>query len=74
MKIRFNKEKLKSLREEQKYTQSALADETGLSTRYIRGLELGTKKRPAAEVVCKIAFALDTSMDELLSVVPDDAK
>ena len=58
-------EKLKLLRDEKKITQIRLATELGVSQETISGYEIG-KAVPPADMLIKLANALNTSVDYLL--------
>lgn len=63
-------ENIKKYRKEKKLTQKQLAVLCDISTSYVQQLELGQKENPSIEILTKIATALETSVESLLT--PDD--
>lgn len=63
-------ERLKRLREEKNMTQVRLAIELGVSQETISGYEIG-KAVPPADMLVKLADALDTSVDYILGRTDD---
>jgi len=61
------KERLRELRIEANLTQAELAERAGVSTRTIQNYELGTRKPVHMEMVQKLAAALGTTTEYLLS-------
>lgn len=59
------KNKIKETRKEQGLTLIQLAQNTGISAGYICHLEKGTRKNPSAQMMEKIALALNKSVYEL---------
>ena len=59
------KNKIKETRVKQGLTLMKLAEITGISTGYICHLEKGTRKNPSAQMMEKIAIALNKSVYEL---------
>lgn|GEM_PF-1330958 len=62
--MKFYGNKIKEIREFKGITQLKLADITGISNVYISKLELGKKENPSAQILNKIANALDVSVNE----------
>ena len=56
--------RIRELRKNSKFTQSDLAEATGLSTNFIALIEQG-KRSPSIETLDKIAKALKVTLDEL---------
>lgn len=65
-------ERICSVRKARGMTREALADKSGISGKFLYEIELG-KKRFSAEILCRIATALDVSCDYIMSgkLVPD---
>lgn len=63
-------ERLRQLREEKKLTQLALAMKVDASQETISGYEIG-KAMPPADMLVKLANALNTSVDFLLGITDD---
>lgn len=59
------KNKIKETRKEQGTTLMELAKITGISAGYICHLEKGTRKNPSAQMMEKIAKALNKSVQEV---------
>ena len=59
------KNKIKEIRKEQGLTLIELAEITGISVGYICHLEKGTRKNPSAQMMEKIALALNKSVHEV---------
>lgn len=65
-------ERLKNLRREKGLTQKALADKIGIHVLTVQQYELG-KRSPQADIIIKLAEALDVSTDFLLTGKTNDA-
>ncbi len=61
----FHYERIKQERLKRKWTQEELAYNCGSSDRYIRDLENGRKLHPSADMICRIASALEIPMETL---------
>jgi transcriptional regulator with XRE-family HTH domain len=59
---------VRSLREEQGFSQEELGFECGLHRTYISGIERGVRN-PSILIVQKIALSLSASPDQLLAVI-----
>ena len=59
------KNKIKETRKKQGLTLMGLAKKTGISAGYICHLEKGTRKNPSAQMMEKIASALNKSVQEV---------
>lgn len=59
------KNKIKETRKEQGITLMKLSNITGISAGYICHLEKGTRKNPSAQMMEKIASALNKSVQEV---------
>ena len=59
------KNKIKETRNKQGITLIEIAEVTGISAGYICHLEKGTRKNPSAQIMEKIAKALNKSVQEL---------
>ena len=59
-------EKIKQLREKKEWSLNKLAEEAGISKAYLSQLENNVSKQPSAEILLKIASALDTTIADLL--------
>jgi transcriptional regulator with XRE-family HTH domain len=70
MQAEFNRKKLKEVREENNLTQEQLAELSEISDRHLRNLETASTK-PSAEVLCRISYVLDVSMDDLMTIHND---
>ena len=66
MTVTLNREKLRARRREKALTQEKLAEQSGLSDRYIRSLE-GEASQPSASVLYRISQALEVPMDDLMT-------
>lgn len=62
------KDRLRQLRLQKDWTQTRLAEETGLSRQTINYIERGRTTNPAGQILAKLAVALDTTMEELMGV------
>ena len=72
MLVYFNGERLRKTRKEQNMPQAELANRAGTTIRYVRALEKGKKRKPSAELVCKLAIALDVPMEMLMQIQPEE--
>ena len=61
----INTERIKQLLSEKQLTEYRLAKNIGTSTAHMSRLMTGDIKDPRFELVCKIADALDITVDEL---------
>lgn len=68
--VTLNRKKLRARRRGKKLTQERLAEESGLSDRYIRSLECEAAQ-PSASVLYRLSLALEVPMDELIAVTID---
>ncbi|WLR44427.1 helix-turn-helix transcriptional regulator (plasmid) [Bacillus carboniphilus] len=66
----FSKERLKALREKNKYSSTQLADKVGVHKSSISAFEVG-KRKPSLHVLTKLAVALNTTTD-YLTMMRDD--
>lgn len=57
--------RVKELRQQQRMTQVDLAKKAGISPSYISKLEADRYRRPSAEVLLKLASALNVAVEEL---------
>ena len=67
MQAEFNRKKLRAIREENNLTQEELAELSDISDRHLRKLETASTN-PSADVLCRISYALDVAMDELMTI------
>ena len=58
------------LREAGKLTQEQVAEDAGVSWRYLQELEAGKGTNPSLTVLCGLKTALGCSWDELLAGMP----
>ena len=58
------------LREAGKLTQEQVAENAGVSWRYLQELEAGKGTNPSLTVLCGLKTALNCSWDELLAGMP----
>lgn len=72
MLARFDGAKLREIREQQGIPQAELAARAGTSIRYVRALEKGRKRKPSAELLYKLAIALDVSMETFMQHQPEE--
>lgn len=70
---KFDAQKLRKIRKEQKMTQSSLAEKANSTDRYIRDLESGRKNNPSAILLCQMSGALGVQMDDLMDIRGDDS-
>lgn len=68
MLAKFNGTKLREVREQKDMPQAELAAKAGASIRYVRALERGKKRNPSAELLCKLAIALDVPMETFMQI------
>ena len=69
--VTLNRKKLRARRREKELTQEKLAEESGLSDRYIRSLESETAQ-PSAPALYRLSLALEVPMDELMTAAVDE--
>ena len=69
--VTLNRKKLRARRREKALTQEMLAEESGLSDRYIRSLESETAQ-PSASALYRLSIALEVPMDELITAILDE--
>ena len=69
--VTLNRTKLRARRRERELTQEELAEESGLSDRYIRSLESETAQ-PSASALYRLSRALEVPMDELITEIFDE--
>lgn len=69
--VTLNRKKLRAKRREKELTQEKLAEESGLSDRYIRSLESETAQ-PSASALYRLSLALEIPMDELITATLDE--
>ena len=67
MQAELNCQKLRAIREENHLTQERLAELSDISDRHLRKLE-SASANPSADVLCRISYVLDVSMDELMTL------
>ena len=60
-------EKLKRERAEKRLSQAALAEKAGITARTLQNYEMGKRYPATMEIAVKLAAALDTTAEELLS-------
>lgn len=70
--VTLNRKKLRARRREKQLPQEELAEESGLSDRYIRSLESETAQ-PSASALYRLSRALEVPMDELITAIPDES-
>lgn len=58
---------LRELREAKGMSYRALARESGVSLSQLQKIESGFAKNPRCLTLCQLAFALDTSLDRLIT-------
>lgn len=68
----FSGERLHKIRKDQNMPQAELANRAETTIRYVRALEKGKKRKPSAELVCKLAIALDVPMETLMQIQPEE--
>lgn len=66
-------ERIRSIRKTRGMTRDALAEKSGISTKFLYEIERG-KKRFSAEALCRIATALDVSCDYIMEgkLIPNE--
>ena len=64
--------KLREVRERQDMPQAELAARAGTSVRYVRALETGKKRKASAELLYKLAIALDVLMETFMQPQPEE--
>ena len=72
MLVKFDGTKLHEIRQKQDISQAELAARTGTSIRYIRALEKGKRRNPSAELLYKLAVALDVPMETFMQIQPEE--
>ena len=70
MTVMLNRKKLRARRREKELIQEKLAEESGLSDRYIRSLECEAAQ-PSAAVLYRLSRALEVPTDELITTTLD---
>jgi XRE family transcriptional regulator of biofilm formation len=58
--------RLKKLRLKRGYSINELSDRAGISKSYLSYIERGIQKNPSLQVLSKLAYTLDTNVEELL--------
>ena len=71
--VTLNRKKLRAKRREKELTQEKLAEESGLSDRYIRSLESETAQ-PSASVLYRLSLVLEVPMDDLKTALDEDGE
>ena len=66
MLVEFDAQNLRFWRKKRKLSQAELAGKGGVSERYIRALEAGTKSNPSANLVYRLSKALEIYMEDLM--------
>ena len=66
MLVEFDAQNLRFWRKKKKLSQPELAEKGGVSERYIRALEAGTKSNPSANLVYRLSKALEIYMEDLM--------
>ena len=66
MLVEFDAQNLRFWRKKKKLSQAELAEKGGVSERYIRALEAGTKSNPSANLVYHLSKALEIYMEDLM--------
>lgn len=61
----FAPQRLRDAREDRRLSRPALAEQTGVGARYIKGLENGERDNPSLEVLTRLATALNLTLDQL---------
>ena len=69
--VTLNRNKLRARRKEKDLTQEKLAEESGLSDRYIRSLESETAQ-PSVSALYRLSQALEVPMDELMITIIEE--
>ena len=69
--VTLNRKKLRAKRREKELTQEKLAEESGLSDRYIRCLE-SESAQPSASALYRLSRALEVPMDELITAILEE--
>ena len=72
MLARFDGAKLREIREQQGIPQAELAARAGTFIRYVRALEKGRKRKPFADLLYKLAIALDVPMETFMQHQPEE--
>ncbi len=71
MEVKFDHDKLKTLRKKQKLSQSRLAELSGTTDRYIRFIEKGKKTNPSAIILYKVSKVLGNTVEDFMDSSPD---
>ncbi|MBQ6447663.1 MAG: helix-turn-helix domain-containing protein [Bacillus sp. (in: Bacteria)] len=58
--------KIKKLRLKRGFSINELSDKSGVSKSYLSYIERGIQKNPSLQVLTKLAYTLDTNVEELL--------
>ncbi len=66
MLVEFDAQNLRFWRKKKKLSQAELGEKGGVSERYIRALEAGTKSNPSANLVYRLSKALEIYMEDLM--------
>jgi transcriptional regulator with XRE-family HTH domain len=66
--LMHNRSMLRAIRNEQGLTQEQLSEKSGVEQTTISGLETGRIKRPAWEIVAKLANALGVAPEKLFPI------
>lgn len=72
MEAKFSADKLREARTGNHLTQERLAEQAGISVRYLRALESSHKSNPSASLLCRISLALGIPMDALMDISGED--
>lgn len=73
MEAKFSADKLREARTGNHMTQESLAEQAGISARYLRALESGHRSNPSAALLCRVSLALGIAMDALMDISGEDA-
>jgi XRE family transcriptional regulator, master regulator for biofilm formation len=60
--------RIRSLREEKKYSLSELAKKSGISKSYLSQIERNLQSNPSLQLLSKLAISLGTTVEELLGM------
>lgn len=72
MLVKFDGARLRELRELRDMSQAELADRADTTIRYVRAMEKGRKDNPSANMLCRLAFALDAPMEAFMQIQPEE--
>ena len=64
---------IKNARKQKKLTQEKLAELVGITHAHMKQIE-SERRNPSVEVLYKLVFALDMSLDSLFSITDDDTQ